>query len=218
MLIPEYDISDMGECGLLLHVSNPVDMIAQKKIWNIAYSGTSWPGVIQAIAGVNNLLVVFDPEETNENAIKALLSQAWSELSFFSHTPVYHRIPVRYGGDCGPDLDELAELADLSKEDYIHKHAASQYVVMAIGAQAGFGYLGGLDSKLVAPRRATPRMGIKAGSVIIGGSQTAVATVTSPSGWNVIGQTDMQFFDITSKRPALLHLGDFVEFYSEEKL
>jgi len=213
---PEYDISAMGEAGLLLHVSHPIDMQAQEIIWALAHAGTDWAGVNETIAGVNNLLVVFNPDITDAATVEKLISKAWAEPPNMDRSPSLHRIPVRYGGIFGPDLPLLCQETGLSAEEYIHRHSTGKYIVMAVGAMAGFGYLGGLDPSLAVPRRATPRMNIKAGSVIIGGAQTAVTTVTSPSGWNVIGQTDTQFFDPINERPAMLQLGDYVEFYPKE--
>ncbi len=212
---PIFDISDMGEAAVLLHAAETLDLRIQARIWALAGTPAAWPGVTEAIAGVGNLLVVFDPGRTDAKTVERRLRAAWQDPPQLRGTPAQHRIPVRYGGAFGPDLPELAAATGLSEVAYVERHAAGRYVVMAIGAQAGFGYLGGMDPALAVPRRTSTRAGIKAGSVMIGGAQTAVATVTSPSGWNVIGQTDAVFFDASATAPALLRLGDEVRFVEE---
>jgi KipI family sensor histidine kinase inhibitor len=210
-----FDISDMGETGLLLNVTDPIDLAAQRVIWRLAKAQGYWPSGTDATAGVNTLLVQFDPACTDAEEITGLLEAGWNSPPAWDHVPTHHRIPVRYGGAHGGDLAEVADHVGLSQADYIARHAAGSYTVMTVGAQAGFGYLGGLDPALAVPRRATPRPGIRAGAVMIGGAQTAVATVTSPSGWSVIGHTDAWFFDPARRRPARLELGDTVSFAPE---
>ncbi|WP_375509181.1 allophanate hydrolase subunit 1 [uncultured Caballeronia sp.] len=87
------------------------------------------------------------------------------------------------------------------------------YRVYFLGAHAGFGYLGGLDPRLHVPRLEQPRVSVPAGSVAIGGVQTGVIAQTSPSGWNLIGSTDVTFFNVGATPPALLAPGDRVRFH-----
>ena len=121
-------------------------------------------------------------------------------------------IPVNYGGENGPDLKEVSVHTGLSIDDIITRHCAGDYRVYCLGFQPGFAYLGGLDPALATPRRATPRLAIPAGSVAIGGSQSAVYPATTPGGWQVIGRTAMRMFDPEGKQPTLLRPGDRVQF------
>lgn len=122
------------------------------------------------------------------------------------------RIPVRYGGADGPDLAEVAARAGLTPEAYAHRHAAGDYPVYMLGFSPGFPYLGGMDPALAAPRRATPRERVPAGSVGIAGAQTGVYPQDSPGGWQLIGRTDAVLFDPRAAEPALLRPGDRVRF------
>ena len=83
-------------------------------------------------------------------------------------------IPVCYGGEFGPDLDDIARHVGLPPGEVIARHAGAEYTVDALGFAPGFPYLRGLDPRLEIPRRATPRTGIPSGSVGIGGAQTGV--------------------------------------------
>ena len=84
--------------------------------------------------------------------------------------------------------------------------------VHAIGFAPGFAYLGGLPERLHTPRRATPRVGVPAGTVGIGGAQTGVYPLATPGGWNLIGRTPLRLFDAGRTEPALLRTGDRVRF------
>jgi len=121
-------------------------------------------------------------------------------------------IPVCYGGEFGSDIEEVARLGGVSTEDVAVLHSGVVYEVHAIGFTPGFPYLAGLPEKLHAPRRATPRVVVPAGSVGIGGRQTGVYPLSSPGGWQLIGRTPQTLFDVNHQPPALLRVGDRVKF------
>ncbi len=123
-------------------------------------------------------------------------------------------IPVRYGGDDGPDLDDLAARCGQSPEAVIAAHAGGDYTVAMLGFSPGFPYLLGLDPALAAPRLATPRTLVPAGSVGIGGAQTGIYPDAGPGGWRLIGRTPLALFDPARDPPSLLQPGDRVRFES----
>jgi len=121
-------------------------------------------------------------------------------------------IPVSYGGEHGPDLEEVAQHCGLDAAEVAKRHAAGDYLVHAIGFAPGFPYLGGLAEELHTPRRPTPRVSVPAGSVGIGGAQTGAYPLSTPGGWQLIGRTPLPLFRLGEKEPALLRVGDRVKF------
>jgi inhibitor of KinA len=81
-----------------------------------------------------------------------------------------------------------------------------------MGFAPGFPYLGGMDSRLAAPRKEVPRKVIPAGSVGIAGTQTGVYPLETPGGWQLIGRTPLSLFDPTRESPSLLQMGNLVRF------
>ena len=81
-------------------------------------------------------------------------------------------IPVVYGGEYGPDLEQLAAAHQMTAEEVIRLHAGREYLVYMLGFTPGFPYLGGMDSRIATPRLKVPRTRIPAGSVGIAGEQT----------------------------------------------
>ena len=214
-VVRPFDISQMGEGAILLHSSSPLDLGIQEIIWQIARQAVAWPGVLETVPGVNNILLLLDPEIADLASLKARLDVAWAAAGRWTEASTLIELPVAYGGSFGPDLPALSDFTGLSPLEIIDRHAAPTYVVLAVGGQPGFGYLGGLDPSLAMPRRSSPRPRVEVGSVGIGGSQTAVITATSPSGWHLIGRTDRPLFDARADRPALLSAGDRVRFIVE---
>ena len=97
-------------------------------------------------------------------------------------------------------------------DDIIELHAGSTWTTLFLGFAPGFAYLGPLPPDLATARRATPRERVPAGSVAIGGDQTAVYPFELPGGWQVIGRTEATMWDIEQARPNLLAPGDRVRF------
>ena len=122
------------------------------------------------------------------------------------------RLPVCYGGAYGPDLAEVARFGACSEAEVIERHHGVSYRVYMLGFQPGFAYLGSVDPRIAAPRRATPRVRVPAGSVGIAGRQTGVYPVASPGGWRLIGRSPASMFDLRRRDPFLLRAGDLVRF------
>lgn len=121
-------------------------------------------------------------------------------------------VPVRYGGDDGPDLADVARRAGMSEDEVVGVHSSADYVVGFVGFSPGFAYLLGLDERIAVPRLDTPRPRVPPGSVGIGGAYTGVYPRATPGGWQLIGRTDIELFDPGRDPPALLRPGDRVRF------
>jgi UPF0271 protein len=83
--------------------------------------------------------------------------------------------------------------------------------VRVVGFLPGFAYLGGLDERLVVPRRASPRARVPAGAVALAGPYTGVYPLASSGGWNLVG-TALDFVAFSPAEGATLRLGDTVRF------
>ncbi|MCC5856309.1 MAG: 5-oxoprolinase subunit PxpB [Idiomarina sp.] len=123
-------------------------------------------------------------------------------------------VPVCYGGEFGPDLERVAQQANLSTAAVIEKHVSAEYRVAALGFAPGFAYLSGLDESLATPRLSTPRKSIAAGSLGIAAQQTAVYPMAGPGGWNIIGQAVMTWFNPAQEPMTPVEVGDCVVFKS----
>ena len=122
------------------------------------------------------------------------------------------KIPVCYDAVFGIDLDVISKEKKLSKEALIECHSQAIYTVYFIGFLPGFLYLGGLDESLFMPRKATPRLQIEKGAVAIGGNQTGVYPMASPGGWNIIGNSPIDFFNPKLEVPCFANPLDKIEF------
>jgi inhibitor of KinA len=121
-------------------------------------------------------------------------------------------IPLSFAADDGPDLAIVAKFRNLTIERVIEIFTATEYRVFMIGFLPGFAYMGTVDERLAVPRKDSPRLKVRRGSVGIAGPQTGIYPFDSPGGWQIIGRTDEDLFDPTNKFPCMLQAGDTVRF------
>ena len=175
------------------------------------------PGVIECVPGFETVTVHYDPLRLGTGGSSALEREIDGILAGTDETTAPEpgrliEIPVRYGGEAGPDLAEVARHASIDPAEVVRLHAAATYRVQMIGFVPGFPYLSGMDERLGTPRRDAPRTRVPAGSVAIGGGQTGIYPIETPGGWHLIGRTSLPLFDPLHDPPALLRAGDRVRF------
>jgi KipI family sensor histidine kinase inhibitor len=212
---PRPRIIDASDHSVLVAFGDRISPEAHLQVRRVLHLLASDPptGLVNLQPAYASLLVSYDPRKVRAEDVRSAVT---ARLEAAGDAPLPEPrlvdIPVCYGGDLGPDLEEVAASCQLDSGEVVREHAAGEYVVYFLGFSPGFPYLGGLSPRIAAPRRATPRKRVPAGSVAIGGSQTGVYPLTSPGGWQLIGRTPLALFDAARTPPALLALGDRVRF------
>lgn len=168
---------------------------------------------IEVKSAYNSILITYSFTIDNINdKILALKAPYSTKINFQKTSYRLWKIPVSYDEEFALDLDEICKQKNLSKTEIIQLHSETIYTVFFIGFLPGFLYLGGLDEKLHFPRKASPRLQVKKGSVAIGGNQTGVYPNESPGGWNIIGNSPINFFDSNKEAPCFAKSGDRIQF------
>jgi KipI family sensor histidine kinase inhibitor len=176
------------------------------------------PGVVNLHPAYCSILIRFDSLVLSHEALEARVRAVMRSAPDAEPPPRRTiEIPVRYGGEFGPDLDAVAELCGLSAQAVIDLHASTLYTVYFLGFVPGFAYLGSVPAGINVPRLDKPRRSVPAGSVAIARGQTAVYPITTPGGWRLLGRTDVVMFnpngfDADGRSFSLLNTGDQVRF------
>ncbi|AVH38190.1 MULTISPECIES: 5-oxoprolinase/urea amidolyase family protein [Pseudomonas] len=164
-------------------------------------------GVEEIIPAARTLLIQFRPSAITQQAlVNRIASQDLSQPRAIEHRRV--DIPVHYNGE---DLEEVATLLGISRAEVVQRHTAHDYSVAFCGFAPGFAYLTG-GAGFQVPRRQTPRTRIPAGAVALAGEFSGVYPQASPGGWQIIGVTPLQMWDLNRAEPALLRPGYKVRF------
>jgi KipI family sensor histidine kinase inhibitor len=201
----------VGQSAIVLECAD-ASMPQQRRLWTLARVARGWSHIDEAVVGAGNLTVAFDRHALDAQTLRARLETGWARARDEPSNERTIEIAVRYGGDDGIDLREVAQASGLSEEEAIALHAGADYSVSFVGFLPGFAYLEGLDERLHRPRHAQPRARVPAGSVAIAGTQSGVYPFDSPGGWHLIGRTDARMFDPSREPAALLQPGDRVRF------
>lgn len=212
-------IIQSSESSLLIQFENKIDKSINKKIRILCdyFDNNKIYGMLEYIPYYTAISIIYDPFMFKLyeafDSIKKEINTIISNLDFSKdYKENIVEIPVCYGGDFGPDIDYVAKYNNLSIEEVIKIYTSMKYLVYMIGFAPGFPYLGGMDKRIAAPRKETPRLKIPKGSVGIAGMQTGVYPIETPGGWQIIGNTPLNLFDIESNDITLLKCGDIVKF------
>lgn len=175
-------------------------------------------GITDIVPGLASLLIHYNPLAISAETIKSAVSLLLETQENIPNQPVRKWcLPVWYGQEAGPDLQEVAERCQLSVDEVIGLHTATPLEIGIMGFLPGLAYMTGLHPDLYLPRRTEPRTHVKGGSVAIAMDQTVIYPLDSPGGWNLIGRMPIPLFDARRAEPVLLKAGEIVSFRSIEK-
>ena len=165
----------------------------------------------------NSLLVTYPYEINKSNKVLELKDLYKNIKSLNKQNFNKWVIPVCYDIVFGKDLNFLKERLSIEIKEIISIHISKEYRVFNIGFLPGFLYLSETDEKIHHPRKDKPELNIEKGSIGIGGSQTGIYPNKSPGGWNIIGKTPINLFDINKTSPCFIKAGDKIKFISISK-
>lgn len=224
-----YKIFPIGENALTIEFGNLISAELNDTVLSLSdyINKKRFPGFIETVPAYSSLTVFYDliqvrrnyPNFSNaysavENYVEFALKDL-EESSQFESRKI--EIPVCYDEEFAPDLDFIAEKANLTTKEVIEIHTSKTYRVYMLGFLPAFAYMGEVDDKIAAPRRQTPRTKIAKSSVGIAGKQTGIYPLESPGGWQIIGQTPIEMFQPLENNISFLQTGDSVSFYQISK-
>ena len=171
--------------------------------------------ILDTIIAYNSLLIRYQNPIVDQELTIRQLKNKYTALSYLIKQDQFlWEIPVCYDASFGLDLEEIANKKKCSVADIVRLHTKTDYLVYFIGFQPGFLYLGGLHQNLHVPRKSNPRVRVDKGSVGIGSVQTGIYPQNSSGGWNIIGKSPLNFFNMKASNPCFAKPGDRIQFVS----
>lgn len=217
-------ILPVGGSAAVVEFGDRIDPAINREVYRFAASleNAAPAALTELVPTYRSLLVHYDADRADyatmvQTLEESLKEGAYRESAVDRTRAQLFELPVRYGGDDGPDLPTVAERAGLSTAEVIRIHSDATYQVYMLGFLPGFPYLGGMDERIACPRLTTPRVRVPAGSVGIAESQTGVYPMDSPGGWRLIGRTPAPLFDPDADPPAAILPGSFIRFVPIEE-
>lgn len=204
-----------GDSAIIIKAGYEISEVVSRNIRQLlaAVEMENISGITDFIPSFNELMICYDPLIVDLSFLLGRLPEIEKCASGIElPEPCVFEIPVRYGGESGPDIGEVAVAGNISVDEVIRIHSSVNYLVHMLGFTPGFCYLGGLDRRISVPRKKDPRIKIPAGSVGVADNQTGIYPIESPGGWQLIGKTPVKLFDIGKKQEFLLSAGDYIRF------
>ncbi|MBQ2326099.1 MAG: carboxyltransferase domain-containing protein, partial [Clostridia bacterium] len=103
------------------------------------FSELNMSGIIEIVPTYSAVTIHFDPmvldAEMLVDSIEKILDGRGGEAQAEGETVV---IPVVYGGEYGPDIDNVCQHTGLSREEVIARHSGREYLIYMLGFTPGF--------------------------------------------------------------------------------
>ena len=216
-------INNIGDCGISCDFGDEVDKKTNNeviKLFNFiqkSVKNKKIKGILNYTPSYNKLIINFDLAEIKSNEIIEFI-----KLSDFSKTVLYEKnkiveIPICYDEEFALDIKRLEDKTQLNFKEITDSHLKTDFFVYMIGFVPGQPFLGDLKKDLYHDRLDTPRVKINKGSVGIVEKFCTIYTFESPGGWNIIGKTPLDLFNIKKREASMLSPGDSVKFKSVNK-
>ncbi len=210
-----FRLAPLGDSAITVEFGDEID--PQTNARAVAFAKTvvdqGWPGIFDVVPTYRSVTIYYDAlywkSAVLADRLNTLPRPVLSETELQG---TLHEIPVLYGSEWGPDLEDVAAFARLPPAQAVTLHASIRYRVYMLGFSPGFPYLGSVPERLAMPRLATPRVKVPEGSVGIADRQTGIYPTTTPGGWRLIGRTPIRLYHKTRESPFLLKPGDLVQF------
>lgn len=206
-----------GDCAICVEFGNEIspEINAKIRAFKIALEKENIDGIVETVPTYRSLLVVYRPEVILFKELTEKFDGIMGAMGNIQiPPPTVIEIPVLYGGEMGPDLENVAAHNHKTIDEVIEIHTSEEYLIYMLGFIAGFPYLGGMSKEIATPRLKSPRVKIEGGSVGIAGEQTGIYPVASPGGWQLIGRTPLKLYDAEREKPVLLEAGQYIKFRS----
>lgn len=204
-----FDVKTLSENAVLVE---PREEITLKNIHQLAQSiqTQSINEVEDLVVSYENIVIYFTHLIKSVNKITHFFEKIKLETTIENESQTHH---IKVDFEKGLDWKIVEKITQLTKNEVISLFKTKVYTVAMLGFIPGFVYLEGLDERLACARKETPRKKIPKGSVGIGGKQAGIYGLSSPGGWQIIGQTAASTFDMNAFPPTLLKPLDRVIFY-----
>ena len=211
----DFTLSILSEKAISVFLNKKIGLESDNEVLGLknALDAQNWPWLLEIVPSYNSVSIFVDISfYSSHNSLLTFFEDWISKTPFFESTSTFDNglvkeIPVKYEGE---DLLYVSYYCQISIDEVIRLHSNSVYTVAMIGFLPGFPYLLGMDERLFVPRKNSPRLKVAKGSVGIGGFQTGIYPSESPGGWQIIGTTAIELFDL--EQLSYLSIGDKVKF------
>jgi len=208
------NISNLGDAALYCDFGTEVNKDINSKVIKLfeTIREKNIEGINNLTPSYNKLIISFDLKITNFKKIKEIVENIEIKETQKLNSKKLE-IPVCCDSSFSLDIERLEKKLNLDREQILEVFFNKEFFCYMTGFIAGMPFLGDLEEKMRAQRLETPRVKVPKGSIGLTEQFANIYTFESPGGWNIIGNTPLNVFDIEKeKEPNLINPGDKVKF------
>ena len=208
------NISNLGDAALYCDFGTEVNKDINSKVIKLfeTIREKNIEGINNLTPSYNKLIISFDLKITNFKKIKEIVENIEIKETQKLNSKKLE-IPVCCDLSFSLDIERLEKKLNLDREQILEVFFNKEFFCYMTGFIAGMPFLGDLEEKMRAQRLETPRVKVPKGSIGLTEQFANIYTFESPGGWNIIGNTPLNVFDISKeKEPNLINPGDKVKF------
>ena len=208
------NISNLGDAAIYCDFGKEVDKETNSKV--IKYFNSlkekNVRGITNLTPSYNKLIVSYDLREVNFKDIKDVIENLDIDKTV-SKLSKKIEIPICCSDSFSLDIKRLEKKLSFNRDKIYENFLSREYFCYMTGFIAGMPFLGDLNENMRVNRLETPRVKVPKGSVGLTEQFANVYTFESPGGWNIIGNTPLEIFDVSkNENPNLISPGDTVIF------
>lgn len=204
-----------GDCSLSVQMGEEISLAVNQRVRMLFLNLTTCPieGVREMVPTYASLMIHYQPEVLRFEVLKAEIVKRLDHLdSAEKESRMVKEIPICYGGELGPDLENCAAFEKVSVEEFIRMHSQHEYYSYMLGFAPGHAYMARFEEPFHFKRRESPRVRISGGSIVVQLNLSNLIPFDQPCGWNIVGATPLTICDYQKEDPFLVHAGDWVKY------
>lgn len=211
-------VTTAGDSGMMVLFGDSLDKAVNNAThaFDTTLRQQAWVGIEEVVPAIRGVLIRYDPLQIGAMSLKEKLLKLISSRNWLKSEPDPNRriwrLPAHYGGENGPDLEDVANLLGKSIEHTVEEHSQATLTILMLGFAPGCAYLGSLPPHWDLPRLDYVKPDVPAGSLSVAVRQTVLFATAIPTGWRTIARTP--FLSFSKHMPPYFYLspGDEVSF------
>lgn len=204
-----------GDRSVSVQLGSEISLEVNQRVRALFLNLTQNPidGITEMVPTYSALMVHYRPEKIRFEQLKEeILKRAEHMGQAEEQSHIVKEIPICYGGEQGPDLEDCAKYENVSVEEFIRMHSEHEYYTYMLGFAPGHAYMARFDEPFHFKRRESPRVRIPGQSIVVQLNLSNLIPFPQPCGWNIIGATPLTICDYTKEEPFLVHAGEWVRY------
>ena len=209
------NILNLGDAALYCDFGNDVNQEINSKVIKYFYhiKKLNLKGITNLPPSYNKLIISYDLDIHSFLSLKKKIENIEIKENKKLEKNLI-KIPVCCDNDFALDIERVENKLKLKSEIILEKFFSKNYFCYMTGFVAGMPFLGDLDQEMRLKRLETPRVKVPKGSVGITEQFCNIYSFETPGGWNILGNTPQNIFDISNQsNPNLINPGDTIKFY-----